>query len=318
MEKRGIVIHPEELTEQMIEILKNTNINVIGIHPAGGEKADENLEKLLKLSRTNEFQENIRRVKELGISIEYEMHALSWLIPREIYKTHQDWFRVNKEGKRVADYNFCVSNEEAMEFLKGRASELANQLKSDTGKYYFWADDVPNAFCNCDKCRELSPSDQVLKIYHAILEGVRKVDTEAKQCYLAYKETMELPVKIKPMEGIFLEYAPMHRNTKIPLKDKMCIENQNYYKAVERLLDFFGWRDAQVLEYWLDNSMFSEWKKPPKYMEICTETICEDIKEYKRLGFEGITSFGCYLSDEYIDLYGIPPIAEYAECFLVP
>ena len=30
---KGIIIHPEELTEQMIGFLAKSNLNVLGIHP---------------------------------------------------------------------------------------------------------------------------------------------------------------------------------------------------------------------------------------------------------------------------------------------
>ena len=34
----------------------------------------------------------------------------------------------------------------------------------------------------------------------------------------------------------------------------------------------------------------------------------EDLKLYKSLGFEYISSFACYLGQDYIDLYGEPKI----------
>lgn len=315
MKKHGIVIHPEELTDRMIALLKKTNINVLGLHPVGGVDADKTLENLLQLSETRDFQNKLQQVRDMGIAIEYEMHALSWLLPRELYATHPDWFRMNEEGQRVNDYNLCVSNQDALEHLSSRAQELASRLKSDTGKYYFWSDDVPNTFCNCEKCRHLSPSDQALTIYHAILKGIRRVDPTAKQCYLAYHETVAVPQNVTPEDGIFLEYAPINRDTKVPLTDTSCEANLAFYEAIKPLLAYFGTKDAQALEYWLDNSMFSNWTKPPKPITICTDTIRRDIQFYSQCGFEGITTFGCYLSDDYMDLYGTPPIVEYGECF---
>lgn len=315
MNKQGLVIHPEELTDRMLELLEKSNINVLGLHPVGGAIAKESLEKMLELLKTQEFQDKLTRVREMGILIEYELHALSWLLPRELHDTHPDWFRMNENGERVNDNNMCASNHEALEYLSMRAAELATVLKSDSGNYYFWADDVEHTFCHCEKCQKLSPSDQALIIYNYILKGIRKVDHNAKQCYLAYRETMEIPTHIQPEKGIFLEYAPMWRDTKTPIFDRDCEENVEYCEAIQPLLAFFGKKDAQVLEYWLDNSLFSKWEKPPKIMSICADTIKRDIQFYKKCGFRHITTFGCYLSDEYIEMYGIPPIAEYGECF---
>lgn len=314
MYKQGIIIHPEELTDKMIAILEKSNINVLGLHPVGGVEADKSLEKLLQLLENKEFQEKIDKIRCMGISIEYELHALAWLLPRNMYETHPEWFRMNETGERVNDFNMCVSNEEALEYLSSRATELTALLKSDTGRYYFWADDVDGVFCNCEKCRNLSPSDQALIIYHAILKGIRKVDENAKQCYLAYHETIVPPEKIKPQKGIFLEYAPMWSNTKVPIYDKNCEENIKLCEAINPLIEYFGKEDSQILEYWLDNSMFSNWTKPPKLLTINTDTIKKDIVFYRKCGFENITTFGCYLSDDYMKLYGEPPIIEYGEC----
>lgn len=313
---KGIIIHPDELTEQMIELLKNSNLNVLGIHPTGGRTAAQSLENLLALLRTPDFQNKLNQVREMGFAVDYEVHALSWLVPRELYTAHTDWFRMDEEGKRVNDFNMCPSNPEALEYLKMRATELANILRSDSGRYYFWVDDVKGTRCHCENCRKLNASDQALILYNTILEGIRCVDKEAKQCFLAYEETMEVPSSVKPNEGIFLEYAPMWRDTLIPMNDNTCEKNKEYCDYIQPLLEYFGRQDSQVLEYWLDNSLFSKWKKPAKEIHICEETIRKDIQFYKEQEFEYITTFGCFLSDDYMEDYGIPPIKEYGKCFL--
>lgn len=315
MDKQGIIIHPEELTDNMIELLKKTNVNVLGLHPVGGHSAHKSLEQFLELLQTESFQEKLKQVRSLGIAIECEMHALAWLLPREEYAAHPEWFRMNQEGQRVADFNMCVSNREALEYIADRAAQLASLIPADTHNYYLWSDDVDQTFCNCEKCRELSPSDQVMIIYNAILKGLRRTDPEAKQCFLAYHETMVPPENVLPDEGIFLEYAPMWADTLRPIYDKTCETNRKFCDAIEPLLTYFGKENAQILEYWLDNSKLSNWTKPPKPIHICTDTIRKDIVYYRNCGFAHITTFGCYLSDDYIELYGTPPIVEYGECF---
>ena len=316
MNKQGIIIHPEELTDQMIALLKKANVNVLGLHPVGGPNAHKALEDLLALLNTEDFQDKLNQVRALGIAIEYEMHALAWLLPRDLDRTHPEWFRMNEEGKRINDFNMCVSNQEALDHLSDRAAELATLIKSDTHKYYFWTDDVDHYFCNCECCKELTPSDQAMIIYNAILNGLRRVDPDAQQCYLAYLETLVPPAKIAPDEGIFLEYAPnMRTDTLVPIYDATCEKNRKLCEAIPPLLDYFGKEGAQVLDYWLDNSLFSEWKKPPKAITICEDTIKKDIQYYNACGFEHISTFGCYLSDDYMELYGTPPIVEYGECF---
>ena len=71
----------------------------------------------------------------------------------------------------------------------------------------------------------------------------------------------------------------------------------------------------KILEYWLDNSLFSKWTKPPKELHTNKEEIFADIKEYVSLGFKDITTFACYLGSDYEELFGEPDITDYSNAF---
>ena len=313
MKKQGIVIHPEELTDNMISLLSGTNINVLGIHPVGGASSEASLKRLIDEAQTEKFKEKLARVRSLGIKIEYEAHALACLLPRELFATEPQLFRVNSAGERTPDYNLCVSNPRALSIVSDNAERLSRILKSDTGRYYFWSDDQKDAFCCCEKCARLTHSDQALTIYNAILAGVRRNDERAKCAYLAYSDAIEPPKSVLPDEGIFLEYAPIRRDTNRPLNDEGCEVNKKFRSVIAPLIEFFGKTDATALDYWLDNSLFSGWKKPPKELKITPATVTADKVFYAECGFEAITTFACYLSDDYIELWGTPPIKEYSD-----
>jgi hypothetical protein len=87
---------------------------------------------------------------------------------------------------------------------------------------------------------------------------------------------------------------------KKPIEQMDPKEKENLLKLIE----FFGKKDAKVLEYWYDNSLFSNWTKPPKKFEPNNELIAEDVKYYQSLGFDNIASFACYLGADYEELYG--------------
>lgn len=260
---KGIIIHPEELTDSMVELLGETSIDVLGLHPVGGPTADQSLDRLLALMKEESFQKQLEKVRNLGIKVEHELHALSWLVPRSLFEEKPSWFRVDEEGKRNCDRNICASNKEALAYLSDRAAELASILKSDTGFYQFWIDDAKTGSCHCDACKKISSSDQALILYHAILEGIRRVDPEASLAYLAYYENMTPPQVVKPKPGIFLEFAPIERDWDDFLDHAENEKNAQNLQYIKPLLDLFSTRDAKVLEYWMDNSLFSKWKKPP-------------------------------------------------------
>ena len=119
-----------------------------------------------------------------------------------------------------------------------------------------------------------------------------------------YQGTLDTIKNVKKEEGIFLEYAPIERSFATPY----ISQGKDNINKIKDLLSFFGTKDSKVLEYWFDNSLFSKWKKPPKEYKLNEEVLKEDLKLYKSLGFEYISSFACYLGQDYIDLYGEPKI----------
>lgn len=311
--RRGIVIHPYELDDIWLDTFGKLNLNVLGMHPVGGKDAADSLEQLLQQQKDPEFQRLLARARDMGLDIEYEMHALSWLMPRTLYETHPDWFRMDEAGERKNDFNFCPSNEEALDYLTERAAYLAGLLPSTSHRYYFWLDDVAGHTCHCEKCAALTPSDQQLLAVNAMLRGIRQTDPEGKLAYIAYFDALEPPTAVKPEPGVFLEYAPFHRSVEHTIFDPGCEKNVHEARPLPALLDFFGREDAQVLDYWLDNSLFSCWVYPPKHLTVHPEVIRQDVAWYASLGIDSVTTFGCFLGADYRALYGMPEIDAYGE-----
>ena len=312
-EKRGILVHPEELTEEWIEGMHAAGLNVLGLHPAGGAQAHRTLAEAVERHGTEEMRRLISKARRLGISVEYEAHAMRYLLPAEMFETRRDFFRVDERGERTADSNLCASNPEALAYIADRAALLASQLETGSDKYYFWLDDVSGRACCCPDCRRLTPGDQQLKIINAMLAGLRRYNPRATLCYLAYYDTLEPPRAVEPEEGVFLEYAPIRRDHHRPICDPDCAENVTESRTLCDLLSFFGRKDAKVLEYWMDNSLYSHWTKPPRPFALDEEVMRRDVEYYLSLGFESLTSFGCYLGPDYRRLYGAPPLAEYGK-----
>ncbi|MBQ8683687.1 MAG: DUF4838 domain-containing protein [Clostridia bacterium] len=304
MHYKGIVIHPDELSNYWLDRLEGTDINFLGIHPVGKSYHGETVAEAVEWVQKPETQQLLQRAEAMGIAVEYEMHALNWLIPRELFAEHPDWFRMNENGERVADYNCCPSNPEVLEYLADRAAELAGIFKTSSGRYHFWTDDVPEPKCHCPKCRELTASDEAVLMYNAMNKGVRRAQPDAGVSYLAYDIAIDAPEKVKPDEGIFLEFAPMKRNTSRAICDPESEMNKQAIAPVGRLLEVFGHKNAQVLEYWLDNSWFSGWARPMKRFDFPRDIVALDSAWYDRAGFETMTCFACYLGEEYHETTG--------------
>jgi len=308
--KKGMIIHPDELSVKWVDRLADGGVEVLGIHPCGGQFSFKYIKEMLALIKTAEYRRLIDYAKARGLEIEYELHGACWLLPRELFDTHPEYFRENEKGERTGDYNFCVSNEEALELAANRAAELALLLYGSNNNFYFWMDDGHGIHCHCEKCRRLSPSDQQLLALNAFIRAIRREIPEAKLSYLAYMDSIGVPERVSPEEGIFLEYAPFEKYTAKGEDAPDLIKREK--EMILPLMRFFG-GEKKLLEYWFDNSMFSNWQKPPRPFKLNREGMKADLKEYKKDGFDYVSTFACFLGEDYETLYGEVDITPFAK-----
>ena len=309
----GLIIFFDETDPAYAKQLAGTNLDIIGIHPWGGKRSRESVDLTLERIHTEEYGEFARIIRENGKKIEFEAHVHSWLLPNELFPEHPLWFREDITGKRANDYNMCVSNQEGLDYLASRAENLAGLLVNDTSEYFWWSDDVNgDCFCHCPECRNLSISDQYLIWCNTVLSGIRRKNPAAKLCYLAYYGMMRPPEKIKPAPGIFLEFAPIQRDSYISIDNNDCENNRKEIAHLPELMNFFGVKNSRVLEYWLDNSRFSGWKTPLRKFQFDAEIMSRDVHYYRSLGFETMTCFACSLGAEYQKEYSPVDFNTYA------
>ena len=311
----GIIIHDTDIGAYWEKLFSQSGLDTLGIHPAGGNEALQTLEAFLARQSDPEVIGFIDRLSSKGVRVELECHALSWLLPREMFAKNPHWFRENENGERTADFNMCPSCGEALEYLEERTHRFAELISWNSSYFHLWIDDVASAPCMCEKCKNFSPSDQAMIIYNAMLKGLKTYRSDARLAYLAYHGTIDAP-SVKPEEGIFLEFAPIRRCFEHSINDESCQKNVAEIASLDSLLAFFGKKDSKVLEYWMDNSLFSGWKKPYVKLPFNRDVLEKDIAFYRAKGFERITSFGCFLGEEYAKEFGIPPVKEYAEALL--
>jgi len=315
MDKRGLLIWASDLNPYWVKLASRAGLTTLGLHPIPGIKEEDSrsLESFLDIIKTDSFQQNARALKDQNIDLEIEAHAMHWLMPRENFESHPEWFRMNEEGVRCGDLNFCPSSEGALQYVEDQTERLVQRLAPiiTTHRYYLWIDDN-SKFCHCEKCEGLSSSDQALIIYNRMLKGVRRVDPLGVLSYLAYQNTIAVPTKVYPDPGIFLEYAPINRDSRFPLGDASIPKNVRESAHINALLECFGKDGSQALEYWMDNSYFYRWTPPYGELPFYRGVLNSDVAFYAANGFQSITSFACGLNQEYESKFGEPPVVEYA------
>ena len=77
-------------------------------------------------------------------------------------------------------------------------------------------------------------------------------------------------------------------------------------------LEVFRRSTAQVLEYWLDVSLHSGWRRSAKRLPWKPRVFQEDIETYAKRGIRHIVSFAAWIDGYYVKRFGAPDfVGEY-------
>lgn len=242
-------------------VAKEAGLSTIAIHPGGGHLKPTMLPETIAWVKSDVGQKFLRDCEANGIDVEYEVHALRELLPRSLFQTHAEYFRIDKDGMRTPDVNLCVHSHDALDIVARNAIAFSRECKPTTSRYFFWLDDG-GELCHCDKCKHYSPSEQSLLYENHLLARLRKFDPLATLSHLCYSPTLKAPrpEKVRPDEGVFLEFAPIARRYDQAYRDQWESTNGAQYLIAN--LEVFPRKTAQVLEYWMDISKASNWKRP--------------------------------------------------------
>ncbi|MGE4004049.1 MAG: DUF4838 domain-containing protein, partial [Planctomycetaceae bacterium] len=305
---RGVVLLPTDFAEvDWPRLTSDAGLNRIGIHGTP--------------SSVSEFISSERGMRMLaacqaaGLGVEYELHAISDLLPRSLFERHPEMFRMNQDGDRVSDFNCCPASREGLQVICENAVKYAQQLHPTTHRYFYWLDDVAPT-CRCPQCVRYSDSEQAIIVENAMLQALRQWDRDASLSHLAYVGTLGAPKQIPPDPGLFLEFAPIERSWAHPLSDRNVIgrsgagrEKRSHGQTLDLLdanLDVFPRETAQVLEYWLDASLHSKWTRPSREVPWNLEVLQSDLVTYGQRGIWNITTFAAWIDRDYVNRFGPP------------
>jgi hypothetical protein len=292
------VLVPEDLTlVDWPQRAKDAGLTTIGLHHQNSPQA------VIRCVQSDAGQRLLEQCRQLGLQVEYELHAMKELLPRDLFAKDAGMFRMDARGQRVADFNCCVHSQRALAVICENAVEIAKVLRPTAGRYFYWGDDG-KPWCQCQKCRELSPSEQALVVENRLCRALRELDARAQVAHLAYHDTLAPPRNVKPAEGVFLEFAPIKRRYDIPYREQQDRQLAEGLWALEANTEVFPKETAQVLEYWLDVSRFSRWKRPGVRLPWNRDVFLADIELYRKLGIRHITTFAAWIDADYQQRFG--------------
>lgn len=313
---RGIVLTPPDILGlDWPALAARAGLTTIATHfNPSPSFAWHRLEHLLAFLRDEPGEAWRAGCAEHGLAVEHELHVLRDFLPPALFEREPALFRADEDGRRVPA-GICVHAPAAIERFCAAAIGAARALAPTTGRHFFWIDDGA-AMCRCGKCRGLSDSDQALLLENQTIRALRaEVDAAATVAHLAYARTLTAPKVVPPEPGVFLEFAPIERQWDKPLTDRAAGRGRTHGElldALEANLAWFGPAGAQVLEYWLDASLHSGWRKPAVKVPWRADVFAADVACYRARGIRHITSFGVFLDADYVERYGEPEcVVEY-------
>jgi hypothetical protein len=124
---------------------------------------------------------------------------LSLLVPRRLFRSNRDLFRMNG-GERKKDRHFCPTSPETIEILKREATEIF-QAHPKTDVFHLWPDrDHETDWCSCPSCRAFTAAEQNLIAVCAAADALAKLRPGA---LISYFDDTEEPGEIVPRANMF-------------------------------------------------------------------------------------------------------------------
>jgi hypothetical protein len=188
--------------------------------------------------------------------------------------------------------------------------DYISSLPVQLNEFFLWPADRPLELQE----RELSLSDAVLMFTNEMLKNIRTLRPNARMSFLVYWSTWKAPEKVRPIDGVFLELAPIFRCFSHAISDPACpINSKEILPVIEDILQVFDPADAHVLGYWLDASLFGRgrYKALSGRLPQIGSIIEQDIKYYKSRGIPNISTFAVGIDREYLSKYASPSIFQY-------
>lgn len=224
-----------------------------------------------------------------AIDVEYGGHVIPLLVPRELFGQRPDFFPQAPAGERVDLGNLCTSNAEALALAAANALAYVLEHPEMSALHIWGADLWEGGWCHCATCAGTGAHDQSLRVCNAVAAGLAEADRVRPVCYLAYHDTLDAQLTVRPDPQVFCEWAPRERCYGHALDDGHCERNRRYRASLERHLQWFDGR-VRLFEYYGDSILYFGCALP------LPEIIAADMEYYRRIGIRDalMLQFGAY------------------------
>src|ERR1051325_1094606 len=139
-----------------------------------------------------QLKELLPALSQRGIRVETGGHVLDEFLPLDSFAQHPEYFRI-QDGKRRENGNFCSSNPDTLRIVTENAIKFVRE-NPDAQVFHFWGEDVAGgSWCECDACKGLSATEQLLRAVNAIADAIAQERPGASVDCILYHDTLEFP-----------------------------------------------------------------------------------------------------------------------------
>jgi hypothetical protein len=244
----------------------------------------------INMTGNDDYPSMAAEFKKRGIVRWTGGHIIPSLLPRQLFDEYPDYFRMDPTGKRVPDGNFCPSHPTAMKIV---ADNAVKHLKENPESYNLqvWGEDVwDGSWCYCPQCGAMTVQDQYLTTCNAIARAVRDAGYTIDVDAIAYHDSIEPDVTVKPASNLRMMWAPRERSYGHALNDMRSERNQWYAECFEKWASIFGPKNMNLFEYYTDNILFRT------FPISCPHLIAQDVQYYTDIGLNN-HYLVCHLGD---------------------
>jgi len=212
-------------------------------------------------------------------------HSVPLMLPKELFASKPELFRMDQTGKRVPDGNVCVSNPETVKLC---ADVVMKWFRDHPESEYFTVmgqDIWGGAWCSCDKCKPYTASEQNVILINGIHQILRKQGVKGRCAYAAYRDTLRCDLNRVRMDSeVRVGYAPRERSYGHGLADASSERNRWFWN------NLMEWRRKHsgpigITDYYHDCILFYSFAVPT------VRVITEDMRAYSKLNVVGTGSY---------------------------
>ena len=186
----------------------------------------------------------------------HTVHSLQWIITRDMFDAHPEYFGCDDKGNRSMNRQPCLSNDDVFRLTVDFAKNFFSQYNT----IFSVSQNDGMSFCRCDKCKAFNKahgntdSASMINFVNRVAAEVRKEYPDARFETLAYQDSLTPPKNLSIADGVVIRMCPINGCVLHDFSKSSCRENKKFSKALEgwaKLTDnIYMWNYSTDFQYY--------------------------------------------------------------------